>query len=97
MPDQPTYIEETQELVSLALKEAKLMVQYGTTSQKTQIVKSVLGVLARQAAAGQDAAANEMRVKMEALMLSMRTVPELDVVTVGEEDFIDAVIVEDDE
>lgn len=93
---QPTYIEQTQELASLALDQAKLILQYGPSQQKIQVVRSVLGVLARQAAAGQDAVASEMRVKMEALMTSMRDVPMLDTTVVGEHDFIDAEVIGED-
>jgi hypothetical protein len=95
MPDPTSYIEETQELATLALQEAKLILQYGPSQQKIQVVRSVLGVLARQAAAGQDAVASEMRTKIEALMLSMREVPMLETV-VTERDFVDAEIVEED-
>jgi len=91
----PDYIEETQELASLALAEAKLVLQFGPSQQKIQVIRSVLGVLARQAAAGQDAVANEMRLKMEALMSSMREVPILDRV-VREGDFIEAEVIDDD-
>lgn len=94
MPD-PTYIEQTQELASLALKEAKLILEYGPSQQKIQVVRSVLGVLARQAAAGQDAVANEMRLKMEALMMSMREVPILETV-ITERDYVDAEVIEED-
>lgn len=84
---QPEYIEKTSELAELALNEAKLILEYGPSQQKIQIIRGVLGVLARQAAAGQDAVATEMRLKMETLMASMREVPQLPVV-VGEHDFI---------
>lgn len=96
MSEQPTYIEQTQELATLALKEAKLILEFGPSQQKIQVVRSVLGVLARQAAAGQDAVASEMRVKMEALMMSMRDVPILDTV-VTEHDYIDAEVVDEDD
>jgi hypothetical protein len=88
-----SYIRQTQELASLALTEAKNILQYGPSQQKIQVVKSVLGVLARQAAAGQDAVANEMRLRMEALMSSMRDVPVLER-TISETYVIDAEIVE---
>lgn len=96
MPDQPSYIQETQELATIALRQAKLILEYGPSQQKIQVVRAVLGVLARQAAAGQDAAASEMRVRMEALMTSMRDVPELTTLVVTDHDFIDAEIVEED-
>jgi hypothetical protein len=92
---QPTYIEQTQELASLALDRAKLILQYGPSQQQIQVVRSVLGVLARQAAAGQDAVASEMRLKLEALMSTMRDVPILEPI-VGEQDFIEAEIVDED-
>lgn len=91
----PSYVEQTQELASLALREAKLILEYGPSQQKIQVVRSVLGVLARQAAAGQDAVANEMRLKMEALLTSMRDVPMLETV-VTERDYVDAEVVEED-
>lgn len=93
MPDS-NYIESTNELAEMALNEAKLILQFGPSSQKIQIVRGVLGVLARQAAAGQDAVANEMRVKMELLMAEMRNVPQLTTV-VGEHDFIEAEVIDD--
>jgi hypothetical protein len=89
-----SYIKQTQELAAMALQEAKNILQYGPSQQKIQVVKSVLGVLARQAAAGQDAVANEMRVKMEALMVSMRDVPVLER-TISETYIVDAEIVEE--
>lgn len=95
MSQQPTYIEQTQELASLALDRAKLILQYGPSQQQIQVVRSVLGVLARQAAAGQDAVASEMRLKLEALMSTMRDVPILEPI-VGEQDFIEAEIVDED-
>jgi hypothetical protein len=79
----------------MALDEAKRILQYGPSQQKIQVVKSVLGVLARQAAAGQDAVANEMRLRMESLMASMRDVPVLER-TVSETYVIDAEIVEEE-
>jgi len=88
------YIAKTNELAELALNEAKLILQFGPSNQKIQIIRSVLGVLARQAAAGQDAVSAEMRIKMEALMASMRDVPQLTTI-VGEHDFIEAEIVEE--
>lgn len=93
MPDSD-YIESTNELAEMALNEAKLILQFGPSSQKIQIIRGVLGVLARQAAAGQDAVANEMRIKMELLMAEMRNVPQLTTV-VGEHDFIEAEVVEE--
>lgn len=93
MPDSD-YIAKTGELAEMALNEAKVILQFGPSQQKIQIIRSVLGVLARQAAAGQDAVANEMRVKMELLMAEMRNVPQLTTV-VGEHDFIEAEVVED--
>jgi hypothetical protein len=92
---EPSYVEQTQELASMALTEAKLILQYGPSQQKIQIVRSVLGVLARQAAAGQDAVASEMRAKMEALLLSMREVPVLETV-ITERDYVDAEVVEEE-
>ena len=89
-----SYIRQTQELAALALQEAKNILEYGPSQQKIQIVKSVLGVLARQAAAGQDAVANEMRLRMETLMASMRDVPVLER-TISEVVVIDAEIVEE--
>ena len=88
------YIERTNELAELALSEAKKILKYGPSPQKIQIIRGVLGVLARQAAAGQDAVAAEMRLKMEALMASMRDVPQLTTI-VGDHDFIEAEIVEE--
>lgn len=88
------YIEQTNELAEMALREAKMILQFGPSSQKIQIIRGVLGVLARQAAAGQDAVAAEMRIKMEALMASMRDVPQLTTV-VGEHDFIEAEVIEE--
>ena len=93
MPDS-NYIEQTNELAEMALREAKMILQFGPSSQKIQIIRGVLGVLARQAAAGQDAVAAEMRLKMEALMASMREVPQLTTV-VGEHDFIEAEVVDE--
>jgi hypothetical protein len=93
---EPSYVQETNELATLALREAKLILQFGPSQQKIQVVRAVLGVLARQAAAGQDAAASEMRLKMEALMSSMREVPMINAVVVGEHDYIDAEVVEDE-
>lgn len=90
----PEYVVKTNELVELALNEAKMILQFGPTQQKIQIIRSVLGVIARQAAAGQDAAANEIRLRMEALMAEMRNVPQLTTV-VGEHDFIEAEVVDD--
>jgi hypothetical protein len=84
---QPDYIEKTNELAEIALNEARRILEYGPSQQKIQIIRSVLGVLARQAAAGQDAVALEMRLRMEALMTEMRNVPQLPVV-VTERDFI---------
>jgi hypothetical protein len=91
-----SYIAQTQELAAMALHEAKLILQFGPSQQKIQVVRSVLGVLARQAAAGQDAVANEMRTKMESLMASMRDVPVLDKAppAVVINDYIDAEIIE---
>jgi hypothetical protein len=83
----PDYVDKTNELAELALNEAKLILQYGPSQQKLQVIRGVLGVLARQAAAGQDAVALEMRLKMETLMASMRDVPQLTTI-VGERDFI---------
>lgn len=91
----PSYIEETNELATMALREAKLILQYGPSQQKIQVVKSVLGVLARQAAAGQDAMASEMRQRMEALMAEMREVPQLTQI-VRDSDIIDAEVISDD-
>jgi hypothetical protein len=54
----------------------------------------VLGVIARQAAAGQDATAAEMRAKMETLLSSMRNVPMLDKV-VTDEEIIDVEVVDE--
>lgn len=88
------YITKTNELAEMALNEAKLILQFGPSSQKIQIIRGVLGVLARQAAAGQDAVANEMRIKMELLMAEMRNVPQLTTV-VGEHDFIEAEVVDE--
>jgi hypothetical protein len=79
----------------MALAEAKNILEYGPSQQKIQVVKSVLGVLARQAAAGQDAVANEMRLRMESLMASMRDVPVLER-TISETYVIDAEIVEEE-
>lgn len=93
MPDSD-YIERTNELAEMALNEAKLILQFGPSSQKIQIIRGVLGVLARQAAAGQDAVANEMRVKMELLMSEMRNVPQLTTI-VGEHDFIEAEVIDE--
>ena len=89
------YIEKTNELAEIALREAKTILQFGPSQQKIQIIRSVLGVLARQAAAGQDAVAAEMRIKMELLMSDMRNVPQLTTV-VGEHDFIEAEIVDEE-
>lgn len=91
---QPDYVEKTNELAEMALNEAKLILEYGPSQQKIQVIRSVLGVLARQAAAGQDAVASEMRLKMELLMTEMRNVPQLTTV-VGEHDFIEAEVVDE--
>ena len=88
------YIEKTNELAEMALNEAKIIFQFGPSQQKIQIIRSVLGVLARQAAGSQDAAAAEIRLRMEALMSEMRNVPQLTTV-VGEHDFIEAEIIEE--
>jgi len=92
MPE-PDYIRKTNALAELALNEATRILQFGPSQQKIQIIRSVLGVLARQAAAGQDAVASEMRLRMEALMSDMRAVPQLTTV-VGEHDFVDAEVIE---
>jgi hypothetical protein len=94
MSDIPSYIEETNELATLALREAKFILQFGPSQQKIQIVKSVLGVLARQAAAGQEAMASDMRHKMEVLMADMRNVPALTTV-VTDHSFVEAEIVDE--
>lgn len=88
-------IEETNELATLALNEAKLILRFGPSQQKIQVVRAVLGVLARQAAAGQDEAAAEMRYRMAELMSEMRNVPALDKV-VTEHDFIDVEVLGDE-
>jgi hypothetical protein len=92
MPE-PDYISKTNELADMALTEARRILEFGPSQQKIQIVRSVLGVLARQAAAGQDAVAMEMRLRMEALMSDMRAVPQLTTI-VGEHDFVDAEVIE---
>lgn len=88
------YIAKTNELAEIALNEAKIILQFGPSQQKIQIIRSVLGVLARQAAAGQDAVSAEMRIKMELLMTEMRNVPQLTTV-VGEHDFIEAEVIDE--
>lgn len=95
MADEPSYIKEANELATLALAEAKLILRFGPSQQKIQVIRGVLGVLAKQAAAGQDAVAAEMRAKMELLMASMRDVPILDKV-VTEQEIIDVEVVDDD-
>ena len=95
MADSPSYIEETNDLVSLALKQAKLILEFGPSQQKIQVIRSVLGVIAKTAAAGQNSAASEMRAKMELLMSSMRDVPMLDKV-VTDQDIIDVQVVDSD-
>jgi hypothetical protein len=92
MPE-PSYIAKTNALAEMALNEAQRILEFGPSQQKIQIIRSVLGVLARQAAAGQDAVASEMRVRMEALMADMRAVPVLTTI-VGEHDFVDAEVVD---
>jgi hypothetical protein len=94
MADSPSYIQESNELVSLALDQAKLILRFGPSQQKIQVIRSVLGVIARQAAAGQDATAAEMRAKMETLLSSMRNVPMLDKV-VTDEEIIDVEVVDE--
>lgn len=93
MAAEPDYIRKTNELAELALNEAHRILQFGPSQQKIQIIRSVLGVLARQAAAGQDAVAAEMRMRMEALMSDMRAVPQLTTI-VGEHDFVDAEVID---
>lgn len=92
MPE-PDYVRKTNELAEIALNEARRILEFGPSQQKIQIIRSVLGVLARQAAAGQDAVASEMRLRMEALMSEMRAVPQLTTI-VGEHDFVDAEVIE---
>jgi hypothetical protein len=92
---QPDYIEKTNELAEIALNEARRILEYGPSQQKIQIIRSVLGVLARQAAAGQDAVAAEMRVRMEALMTDMRNVPQLPVVVTDRDFIVEAEIVDE--
>jgi len=89
------YREEINEIGDLVLREAKRIILYGPTQQKLSIIKSFLGVMARQAAVGQDQQATEMRLKLELLMSDMRNVPQLGLPVVGDRDFIEAEIVED--
>jgi Trm5-related predicted tRNA methylase len=91
----PDYIEKTNELAELALNEARRILEFGPSQQKIQIIRSVLGVLARQAAAGQDAVATEMRLRMESLMSEMRNVPQLPVVVTDRDFVVEAEIVDE--
>ena len=92
---QPDYVEETNELALMALREAKRILEFGPSQQKMQIVRGVLAVLARQAAAGHDAVGSEMRVRMEILMADLRNVPEIPLV-VTDTDFVEAEPADDD-
>lgn len=94
MPDSRSYVEKTNELANEALEQAKLILRYGPSQQKIQVIRSVLGVLAKQAAAGQDAGAAVMRSHMEELMREMRNVPELDVI-VTDQDILDVEVIEE--
>lgn len=70
--------EEVRSLASMAVREAKLMLEFGTSDTRLSIVKSMLNGLSKHVASSVGGEQEEARQAFTRVLESMKVVPELE-------------------